>query len=116
MIWQDRVRRAHRFSRSRAPGRAAEVRYEEIVQDPEPALRRVADLLGLAFRPEMMEHRGGLAELGDTSAPHMATLEQPLRGDLDSRWRQLPENDRRLITRTLQDDLRVLGYLEGPLS
>jgi hypothetical protein len=115
-IWQERVRRAHRFCRSRPPGRAVEIRYEDLVQDPEPVLRRIAELLDLTFRPEMLEHRDESSDLGDTSAPHMATLAQPLLKDLNSRWRQLPEEHQRLITRTLEDDLRTFGDIEGPVD
>ncbi len=110
-IWQDRVRRARRFCDSRARTRAVEVRYEELVQDPEPSLCRISDLLDLDFRPEMMEHRNGATQLGDTSAPHMSNLAQPLLKDRNSRWQQLPEDVQQLITRSLKDDLSSLGYV-----
>jgi hypothetical protein len=112
-IWRERVRRAHRFCRSRPPGRAVEIRYEDLVEDPEAVLRGLAELLDLDFRSEMLEHRDTSLDLGDTAAPHMATLAKPLMQDLNQRWRQLPEDDQLLITRTLEDDLRSFGYLSG---
>lgn len=38
------------------PGRYLEVRYEELVSDPAPVLRRVTDFIGLPFDSSMMRY------------------------------------------------------------
>ena len=53
----------------RLRGRYLELRYEDLVADPEPALRRVCELVELDYDPAMLAYheRAGerLAELGD---------------------------------------------------
>jgi hypothetical protein len=110
-IWRERVHRARRFCASRARGRSIEIRYEELVDDPGSTLVRVADLLGIDFHREMLEHRSGYAELGDTTAAHMSTLAEPLSKDRNAKWRDLSIPARDLIVTALQDDLLELGYL-----
>ena len=66
--WRDRIENARRQAR-RLRGRYLELRYEDLVTNPEPALRRVCELIRLDFDPAMLSHhdRAGkrLAELGD---------------------------------------------------
>ena len=63
----DRARAASRPKRLR--GRYLELRYEDLVADPEPALRRVCELIELDYDPAMLAYHEGagerLAELGD---------------------------------------------------
>ena len=69
--WRGRIEDARKQSR-RLKGRYLELRYEDLVADPEPALRRICDLCELEFDAAMLAHseRAGhrLGELGDLSA------------------------------------------------
>ena len=71
MLWRRRIERAHSEAR-RLPGRYLELRYEDLVADPEPQLRRICELIELDFDPAMLRHdegaEGRLAELGDLDA------------------------------------------------
>lgn len=63
--WQLRVQRGRAAGRLLAPGRYVELRYEELVADPEPTLRRMADAIDLPFAPAMLdpsERAGGVIE------------------------------------------------------
>jgi hypothetical protein len=60
-LWQRRIRNARRQAR-RLRGRYLELRYEDLVADPEPQLRRVCELVELDFDPAMLAHQRRAAE------------------------------------------------------
>jgi Sulfotransferase family len=70
-LWRKRIDGARRQAKS-LDGRYIELRYEDLVADPEPSLRRVCELIELGFDPAMLRHDEGagerLAELGDLDA------------------------------------------------
>ena len=59
--WRRRIEAARRSAR-RLRGRYLELRYEELVTDPEPALRRVCDLVRLDYDPSMLRYHEGASE------------------------------------------------------
>jgi len=56
LYWSDRVRHGRRAGRLLGPNRYCEVRYEELVADPEATLRGLCDFLDLPYSPEMLEY------------------------------------------------------------
>jgi len=71
--WRTEVRAARALGR-RARGRYLELRYEELVAEPERAMRSVSAFAGLEFDPAMLAYPGTL----DLAAkPHQARLAQP---------------------------------------
>lgn len=76
-----------------------EVRYEELVTDPEPILRRVCDFLGIAFHGAMLEY------------DEHSTYDKPDKA-LASQWqRRMSERDVRLIESKAATLLEDRGYL-----
>jgi hypothetical protein len=68
--WRLRVRRGRRAGRVLEPGRYHELRYEDLVADPELALRDLCRVMDVAFAPEMLDHgRRAAAVVGTTSHP-----------------------------------------------
>lgn len=61
--WADGVTKAHRDAELLA-GRYLELRYEDLLSDPECELRRCCDLLGLDFEPSMARLRFASEDLG----------------------------------------------------
>ena len=78
-LWRRRIERARRQAK-RLRGRYLELRYEDLVADPEPSLRRVCELIELDYDPAMLRYHeragGRLAELGDL-APAEARRGRP---------------------------------------
>jgi hypothetical protein len=70
-LWKRRIENARRQAK-RLPGRYLELRYEDLVAEPEPALRDVCKLIELDFDPGMLTHHeragGRISELGDLAA------------------------------------------------
>jgi len=70
-LWRRRIEGA-RGQAKRLDGRYVELRYEDLVADPESELRRICELIELDFDPSMLDYhrRSGqrVAELGDLAA------------------------------------------------
>ena len=126
-LWRRRIEGARKQAR-RLRGRYIELRYEDLVADPEGALRRVCELVDLGYDPAMLGyHRGAgerLAEMGDLPAEggrtarsaderraaHALTAEPPRPGRTGA-WRlQMSEEDRREFEREAGRLLAELGY------
>jgi hypothetical protein len=56
LYWSDRVRHGRRAGRLLGPDRYCEVRYEELVADPEATLRVLCDFLDLPYSAAMLEY------------------------------------------------------------
>jgi hypothetical protein len=54
--WMDELGRARRRARRLVPGTYMEARYEDLVADPEPTLRRVADFVDLPWDAAMLSY------------------------------------------------------------
>jgi hypothetical protein len=55
-VWARSVGRARMAGSRLGPNRYLEVRYEELVEDPEPSMRRVCALVDLSFEESMLHH------------------------------------------------------------
>lgn len=105
-----------------------EVRYEDLVREPEPVLRRVCDFLELSFEPRMLEYHEGAAERLDELntrtdadgnvqvtkeqllAIHARTKEPPNAGAI-ARWRRdLSASEIQTFQQIAGPLLQELGY------
>ncbi len=103
-IWKRRIRRARR--RSARMEHYIEVRYEDLIEDPEPVLRQICEFIDLAFDPAMLayhersadrlqeiardlddEDGGALRPAQERIEAHSLVTEAP-RSDRVGRWRE----------------------------
>ena len=125
--WTTQIRRARRKARS-VP-HYSEVRYEGLVADPEPIVRRACSFCDLRFDPAMLDYHGtatermeGLArdlELGggrgeigasERARQHALVSEAP-RGDRAGRWRsEMEPRDVAAFEAIAGPTLAELGY------
>lgn len=111
--WIESVNLVRSFLHDVRPDRSLEVRYERLVRDPEAVTRRVCEHLALEYRPEMVNHRDRVEELGDTDAGHHAGLHRPIDDRSVGTWRdRLDERQRRVVEERLASRLVSLGYSE----
>jgi hypothetical protein len=104
--WRTEVAAARRLG-ERAGGRYLEVRYEELVAEPERELRRICDLAGLAFEAGMLDYAGRV----DVSAkPHQQSLTRPPTPGLRNWHTELAPADVAAFEEIAGDLLRELGY------
>ena len=128
-IWRGRIQQARR----QAPrlDHYIEVKYEDLITDTEPVLRRVCEFIELEFDPIMLDyHRTATARLSEKArdlerpsgdvqpaearmASHKLASEPP-RADRVARWKQkMSEADRVAYEAIAGDTLAELGYEVG---
>ena len=136
--WRKRVRTAQKEG-AELPGRYMELRYEDLITDPEPQLRRICEFVGLDFDPAMLAYheRAGerLGEIdrdleaGSENAEarerplfkaedrldfHKLTKEPP-RIDRVAKWKdEMPPEDIEQFDRVAGLLLKELGYEVSP--
>ena len=104
--WRREVGRARALGRRLGPARYREVRYEELVADPEATIRELCEFLGLAFEPEMLEYQRRFA--AERPVDHARLARAPAAGARD--WRaQLSARGQRLFEAVAGDMLAELG-------
>jgi Sulfotransferase family len=104
--WRSEVGAARRLG-ARAGGRYLEVRYEQLVAEPERELTRICDFAGLRFEPAMLAYAGHVDISGK---PHQRSLTRPPTPGLRD-WRtEMSPADAAAFTAVAGDRLRELGY------
>lgn len=108
--WRREVLAARRFGAGAAAGRYRELRYEDLVAEPEARLRELCGFLGLAYDPAMLAYH----ERVDRGAmPDHPVLAEPPRQGL-RRWReQMSAADAELFEAIAADALEAFGYERG---
>lgn len=115
--WRTRVRRGRRDGLRLGPGRYAEVRYEDLVDDPEGELRRLCDFIDLDYDPAMLRfHERSEEILVGVRPSHVRVFEslsQPVtRGIRDWRSELTPGEVERFAV-LAGDALAEVGYDPG---
>jgi hypothetical protein len=123
--WVDRIANAR--AQARSIHWYLEIRYEDLVETPEPALRRVCEFIALPWDAAMLNYHVGaperIAELGDMSGGsgrlvtaderrriHEFATRPPETGRI-GRWRrEMSEADRKVFEKIAGPTLQELGY------
>jgi hypothetical protein len=108
--WVRRIRQAQAAGTRLGPDLYYEMRYEDLVQDPEAHLRPLCEFLGEPYLPEMANpHHLGRERIEPDS--FHAAIRQPPSTARIGRWQQeMLEPDRRLFQRIAGPLLDALGY------
>ena len=95
-----------------------EVRYEDLVQDPERELRRICTHIGERYEPTMLEyHRSARDEMPRESLQwHGSSVLPPDKGKAFQWQRQLSRTDRIIFEDHAGDALEAFGYLREFLA
>jgi Sulfotransferase family len=126
-LWRRRIENARRQAK-KLKGRYLELRYEDLVADPEVVLRRVCGLVDLGYEPAMLRYHEAaserIGELGHLSAregrperaqeerraAHALAAKPPTAGRTEV-WRtEMPAADRVEFERVAGSLLADLGY------
>ena len=75
-------------SREALPLAVHDLAYEQLVADPEAALRPLIDFLGLEWRPELLDHRSTAKARGAIITPSYDQVVEPLSKAPSGRWRR----------------------------
>ncbi len=118
VYWSERVRHGRAAGSALGPDRYQEVRYEELVADPEATLRRLCSFLDLAYDDAMLDYHeradevvAAVSELG-----HHQGLWQPPTPGLRS-WRAtMSSHDQELFELLAGSTLDEFGYERSGLA
>lgn len=88
-----------------------EVKYEELVTDPEGVVRRICAFLGEAYEPAMLDWHGRTKLVPTRERSIHPKLDGPISGDAVGVWKtKLSALECFAIESCLHRDLRQLGY------
>ena len=104
--WRVEIEAARRLGR-RSEGRYLELRYEDLVREPDRELRRICDFASLPWEPEMVDY-AGTTEVAQM--PEHRNLAQPPTPGLRDWREQMPPEDARAFEEVAGDVLRDSGY------
>jgi hypothetical protein len=122
--WQELVLAARAAARSQP---CVQVRYEDLVQDPQRELKRLCQFIELDYRPQMLQTRTRareyLDQLHDLTDPPVSAaarrsinlqLAEPPSASHVGRWRSdMSDEDRRRFEAIAGHTLEALGYEVG---
>jgi len=112
LFWQRRVEQGLAAGAVLGPDRYREVRYEDLVADPETALRAVCPFLGLEYSPEMLRYHERADDLlgGMRATRHVQGVRRPPTSGVRD-WRTaLAPHEVELFEALAGDLLDRLGY------
>ncbi len=109
--WRNRVLRGRRAG-SELAGRYLEVKYEDMVSNPEGTTRRMCDFLGLDYHEQMLNfHKKSEDFISSTKNPDaFRNLAQPIAGELRDWQAEIEASDREVFEAIAGDLLAELGY------
>jgi hypothetical protein len=120
VIWKDLVERGHIDGGSLGPQRYRELRYEQLVEDPEGVLRYLCEFIELDFDSQMLRYfERPLEVLGRTQVadlPIHKTLYLPPTKGLRDWHAQMSRRDVEVFEAIAGDLLEELGYERAVLS
>lgn len=108
-FWEQRVARGFAASAFMGPDRLMHIRYEDITRDPEAAMRRCADFIGVEYHPAMLVS-GGLRLPRFTEHQHNLVGSRPNPGRNDAWKEKLSPREIEIFEAVSGDLLRYLGY------
>jgi hypothetical protein len=110
-IWAEAVDKGARHARRLRSDQWHELRYEDLVSDPEPALRRLCAFLGEEFEPDMCrpDRVAGVA-VPERKSWHARTRETPSGASVGTYASSLSPEERVLVEYVLAGRLRARGY------
>jgi hypothetical protein len=127
--WVKRIGKSREQAKKLGGDRYMEARYEDLVRDPEPVLRRICEFIELPFDPAMLSYYEGAADrLQEMSGAlrqdgthaeqaegyridnHKPTTEPPDPSKLDKWRREMSPEDLAAYEGVAGDMLRELGY------
>jgi hypothetical protein len=118
VYWRTRVLAGRHAGDRLGPDRYRELRYEDLVADPEPHLRQLCEFLELPYSPEMLEYPERVGELvaGTFDARHHLGISRaPTANVRDWRSTTTPQDVRRFEA-IAGDALDAFGYERSGLD
>jgi hypothetical protein len=111
--WLRDVAACRAFGEALDSARFLEIRYENLVHEPEATLATVCRFLGIRYQEEMLGFYRIASQLGDGYHPHHRNLHNPLSNSSVGKWRErLTPAQQDRVRDILGSTLKQLGYCD----
>jgi hypothetical protein len=116
IYWRNHVRAGRRFGEA-IPGRYTEIRYEDLLEQPQRELEKLCGFLDLGFEEQMLDHQ---SKAEATAATYVgpdvhANLRKPLSKGLRDWRRDISGSELAVLQRLGGSTLAAFGYETSPL-
>lgn len=110
--WREQVEWVRRIGGVLGPARYFELRYEDLVADPEPVLRRLTAFLGVPWSAAMLQYHTAVKQSVPDSKRHIwPLLDKPPQRDNAGRWKTAFSPGQRIaFEKRAGSMLRAMGY------
>lgn len=86
--WLNSIKLAQDFGHKVGPARYLEIRYEDLVRQPEPTIQQICTFLTLPYQPHMLTFWQQAHTLGDTQLAHHHNIRNPINEKSIGKWQQ----------------------------
>jgi hypothetical protein len=110
--WNISIRNARSLAQRIGPKRYLEVRYEDLVHNPERELGHICTFLRLSYNPAMLAFHESASRLGDLAMHrHLKRVGQPLDATRSDAWKHsISPGDRLTVERLTVRYRKLFGY------
>jgi hypothetical protein len=110
--WRRQVQLCHKMGAMRPPGRFLEIRYEDLLAEPERQLRRICDFIGVPYAGAMLQYHRAVDENVPAEKRGLwPLLDKPPLPANAYKWKtSMSRADRAVFERNAGDLLAELGY------
>lgn len=113
--WKTSLTRISHFQQGLTPDQYIEVRYENLVREPEPTLQKVCDFIGIEYTQRMLDYWKLPTTIEHKYKSFHENLGKPVFDSSIGKWRErLTAPQQEYVMQQLTTELWELGYLDGP--
>jgi protein-tyrosine sulfotransferase len=110
--WKTSIERTADLKKSIPAEQYLEVRYEDLVLQPEESLRRTSQFLGIGYSSKMLDYWKMPSTIENKYYSYHANLGKPVFPSSIGKWKErLSEDQQTFILRNITSELKSLGYL-----
>ena len=116
--WSWKTTVCHKVGRSLGPGRYLELRYEDLVREPEASLRKACAFLGEEFDPQMLHYHEAAKQVvpAESLQWHQNSVRPPDASKIFAWKNDLPKTDQIIFEEVAGDTLEYFGYERAPIN
>jgi len=108
--WRDYLLRVDDMKRQLKDGMFMEVRYEDLLDEPEAVTRRICDFIGEEFSEDMLAFYQGKVSY-PTDKKNLSNLKQPLIRSNKNKWlKEMTDQEKRIFEAVAGDMLKKYNY------
>lgn len=109
--WKTSIKRISSFQKELTPEQYLEVRYENLVREPEPTLQKVCDFIGIHYAQRMLDYWKLPTTIEHKYKTFHENLGKPVFDSSIGKWRErLSKQQQEYVIKNLAVELHKLGY------